>query len=637
MHTLNFFLRPCLVTLPLVLILLGTSLSPAPLFAWQTDSAAAIESDSAEPLEAGETAESFVVEGDQDRLGANVPDDVDQAEVAAESEVQAESDDAAEAGEIEEAEVAAEAIPDEAAPVVQPAPAEDAPKEDAPNENAPGDDAAPEVVANDVGRPAAGGAGVPEAARQAARQAVLIEFTGEITTLSEQYLYRKLDRAREMKADLIVLQVDSPGGDAEASIRMGQRLRDLGWAITVAYVPEQALSGAAIFSLGCDDIIMHPNAVFGDAGPIFLDENFLFQHASEKYRSHLARQVRDLAAAKGRSPAIAEAMVDMNLVVYQMTNRVTGRRAYLSQAEIDALDDADVWERGKPVLESREDHFLELNGRRAVELGFSQATVQSLEGLKARYEPLDKWVELPWTTLDTTVMVLNHPLATGLLFVVGLIALYIEFAAPGLGIGGILAMICFALFFWSRFLGGTAEWLDLVLFLAGLALLMIELFVIPGFGIWGASGITLLLVSLLLASQSFLVPRTRQDLNELTRSLSMILVSTAAFLVLATLVTKRLGTLPGLSNLMLQPPEPAFENGVGQDGRPREILVNGQWIRLGQQGRAESPLRPAGRITLGDDFVDVVSDGSFIDRGELVQVIDLRGNRIVVRRVETPA
>jgi membrane-bound ClpP family serine protease len=88
---------------------------------------------------------------------------------------------------------------------------------------------------------------------------------------------------------------------------------------------------------------------------------------------------------------------------------------------------------------------------------------------------------------------------------------------------------------------------------------------------------------------------------------------------------------------MLQPPEPAFENGVGQDGRPREILVNGQWIRLGQQGRAESPLRPAGRITLGDDFVDVVSDGSFIDRGELVQVIDLRGNRIVVRRVETPA
>jgi len=82
--------------------------------------------------------------------------------------------------------------------------------------------------------------------------------------------------------------------------------------------------------------------------------------------------------------------------------------------------------------------------------------------------------------VDAAVTILNLPLITGLLFVIGLVALYVEFSAPGIGMGGLIAGLCFAIFFWSRFLGGTAGWLEVILFLAGVAFLAVELFVLPG-------------------------------------------------------------------------------------------------------------------------------------------------------------
>jgi membrane-bound serine protease (ClpP class) len=140
----------------------------------------------------------------------------------------------------------------------------------------------------------------------------LIRFEGPITTMLEQYLYRKLETARQENADLVVLQIDSPGGELDPSLKIADHLLKLDWAHTVAYVPREALSGAAIVALGADEIVMAPRARLGDAGPIFLGEDFLFRHAPEKIRSHLARQVRDLAEARGRPPALAEAMVNMD-------------------------------------------------------------------------------------------------------------------------------------------------------------------------------------------------------------------------------------------------------------------------------------------------------------------------------------
>ncbi len=465
-------------------------------------------------------------------------------------------------------------------------------------------------------------------------QVVLIEFNGPIYTLSEQYLYRKLDEAQRRGADLVIIEIDSPGGEIEATMRIGQRLRDLPWAETVAFVPREALSGAALFSLGCDEIIIAPSAVFGDAGPIFMGEDFLFKHAPEKIRTDLVARVRELAESQNRPPALAEAMVDMNLIVYRVKNRDTGQVTFMSQEEIDSSDDPEVWEKLKPVFESREEKFLEVTGKRAVELNLADGMAASRDELSERYPSRADRIELQWNNVDWAVLILNHPIVTGLLFVVALIALYIEFASPGIGVGGLAALLCFSLFFWSRFLGGTAEWLEVILFLSGLALIGVEVFVIPGFGVWGVTGIVLLASSLVLASEPFLVPKTQQDLTSLTRTLATVLGSGVVCIIIAAWLTSRMGKIPVLSRFALTPPGSDSSSSVVIEASTAG-LEDQLDIEIGQQGVADSPLRPAGKIQIGEHFVDVVSDGTFIEVGETVRVVAVRGNHIVVRRVDT--
>lgn len=459
---------------------------------------------------------------------------------------------------------------------------------------------------------------------------VLIEFRGPIHTLSEQYLYRKLDEAQRREADLIIIEIESPGGEIESTMRIAERLRDLPWARTVAFIPREALSGAALFSLGCDEIIIGPAAVFGDAGPIFMGEDFLFKHAPEKIRTDLVARVRELAESQNRPPALAEAMVDMDLIVYRVKSRETGQTRFMSQDEIDSSDKPDEWEKIKPVFESRESKFLEVSGKRAVELQLANGLASDRDELAQRFPRREDWIELQWNNIDWAVLILNHPIVTALLFVVAMIALYIEFASPGIGVGGLTAVICFSLFFWSRFLGGTAEWLEVILFLSGLALIVVEIFVIPGFGVWGISGLLLLATSLVLASEPFLVPKTQHDLSSLTRTLATVLGSGLVCLVLAAWLTSRIGKIPVLNRLALVPPD--SNSSAPLDLSPSGEDVEGDVVQIGQHGIAESPLRPAGKIQIGDHYVDVVSDGTFIEVGETVRVVAVRGNHVVVRR-----
>jgi membrane-bound serine protease (ClpP class) len=238
----------------------------------------------------------------------------------------------------------------------------------------------------------------------------------------------------------------------------------------------------------------------GDVGVMTIGRDSLFRYAEEKIRTHVSSQLRDLAEARGRPPALAEAMVNMDLVVYQVTNRQTGEQTFMSDEEIQASDDPDVWEKGRPVLESREKHFLEVNGLRAVELRLADGNAQDLSELIGVLGLVEPPRVLRPTAVDTAVFILNLPLVTGLLFVIGLVALYVEFSAPGISIGGLMAVLCFSLFFWSRFLGGTAEVLEVVLFLAGVLFLSVEVFVLPGFGVAGITGLLLIGAGLVMAS-----------------------------------------------------------------------------------------------------------------------------------------
>ena len=463
---------------------------------------------------------------------------------------------------------------------------------------------------------------------------VLIRFEGAITPMLQQYFYRKLDIARKDGADLVIVEIYSPGGTVTESVDIANRLRELEWAHTVAYVPREALSGAAIVALGCDEIVMAKTAKLGDAGPIFLGEDAMFRHAPEKIRSHLVADVRMLAEAAGRPPALAAAMVDMDMVVYRVKNSDTGEETFMSEAELESLENSEVWEKGKPVHESREGYFLEVTGDRAVELGLAEANAASREELKERYGIQGELTVLEPSGVDVAVYILNYPFITGLLFVIGLVALYVEFSMPGVGMGILTAGLCFALFFWSRFLGGTADWLELVLFVSGLAFLAVEVFVLPGFGVAGLSGLLLLFFSLLLAGQNFVIPTTGRQLDTLTDTLVVMTLSGATFLVLAVFLSRTFGSLPFLSRLTLTPPEPDERRIQPADGEDAPTgAVHHSGVARGDVGIADSALRPAGKASFGRRFVDVITDGEFISKGSKVRVVETSGSRVLVSEV----
>ena len=239
------------------------------------------------------------------------------------------------------------------------------------------------------------------------------------------------------------------------------------------------------------------------------------------------------------------------------------------------------------------------------------------------------------TSTDTVVHVLNWPLVTGLLVVVGLVALYVECSAPGIGIGGLVAGLCALLFFWSRFLGGTSGWLEVVLFIAGLIFLAVELFVIPGFGIPGLTGILLMLASFLLASQDFIVPTTAKQTDTLLFSFLTLIGSSLVFVVAAVLITKKLGRIPLLSGLVLDAPQAVVKDDMEKDGKEVTSEIHPE-VSVGDWGVSESVLRPAGRAIFSGRSFDVVSDGSFIKPDEQVKVVRIQGSIITVAKIHDP-
>lgn len=473
------------------------------------------------------------------------------------------------------------------------------------------------------------------AANAAPRQfkhAAVIRLEGEINPWLQSYLERKLAAANAAGAELIILEVHSGGGHLQESSAMAQLLNKLPDVHTVAYIPDFAFSGAAMISLGCDEIVMHPGARIGDVGVIVLKE-FMFHHAEEKIRSPVVTEMRALAVDHGRPPALAESMVDLNVEVFRYINRRTNAVEFLTEIEASSKADAADWEKRELVLESKKGSFLTVTGRRAVELRLAEATVANLDELKARYEVAGKWRHYRVDGVDKTVYILTLWWVTGLLFVVGLSGILYELSAPGTCIGGLVGLTCFSLFYWSRFLGGTSGWLEVVLFLLGVVFLGIELFVLPGFGVAGFAGLALMGVSIILACQNFVLPETATDLNTTFGAVATLLTSGLVFFGIAYAMTSYIGRIPVLSQLVLAP-----TSSTADADEADEIAATGiplaKKIPVGALGQTTTILRPSGRAVIDGQPLDVVSTGDVIGAGVKIRVVEVGYQRIVVEEAE---
>lgn len=459
----------------------------------------------------------------------------------------------------------------------------------------------------------------------------IIEFQGPIDGRLSKHFHRKLELAKKQNADLVILEIDSPGGLKSESLRIAESLRDVDWAYTVAFIPKQALSGAALVSLGCDEIIAGKNMRFGDIGEIYWDpESFAYRLVSAKQESALVPQARDLAESKGRPPELAEAMIDKDVQVFR---RPSGNGWEYLNVRVEEADPGDDWEL---IGESGPDRFLTLNGPRMGEIGVSAATCDTRNEIAAFYDvDVNDIQVLTFTSSDYVADVLSGPLITGVLVAIGLLALYLELSAPGIGIGALIASLCAVLFFWSRFLGGTADWLEAILFIAGIAFLIMEIFVIPGWGVSGFLGLFLMVASVFMAGQDFVLPTNDRQWVEFVTTALVLLCSSCVVIIGAAFITKKLGTIPVFNRLVLQPePDKPVDVSAKLDSDGKPILQTHPLVSVGDWGQSESLLRPSGRASFAGRSIDVVSQGDFVEAGKQIKVIDIQGNRIVVVEVE---
>ncbi|MFK8111980.1 MAG: nodulation protein NfeD [Rubripirellula sp.] len=462
----------------------------------------------------------------------------------------------------------------------------------------------------------------------------MIPLHEDINPLSGALLERKFQDAVDSGVDVIILDIHSPGGYTYVTFELMDMIADAKDVETVAFIQKDAISGAALISLACDKIIMLSDARMGDAGEIVMGADGAFRYTEAKSRSVLAQKVRDTAKATGRPLALAEKMVDKDMVVFEATHKTTAETRYFSDKEWETLKDVDDWLKGKPVREAGKEMFFIANGERAVELGMATQTVgdkSDLAEVLGVQSPIRE-IERTWT--DTMVFLLNTGFVTFLLIAIGLIGLTVELSAPGLGVGGLISVLCFSLFFWSRFLGGTSGWLEVTLFLVGLVFIGCELFVIPGFGFAGLGGIGLMIGSLVMASRRVVLPANGESWIGLGYDVLTVLAAFMGFVVALLFLSKYIGEIPGLSRLTLKPPALEGAGALAMDDVGNPALLPGwQRVNEGDVGEAVSPLRPSGKMQVGDFLVDVVTEGDFVESGQRVKVIGKQGSRVTVRPV----
>jgi len=398
------------------------------------------------------------------------------------------------------------------------------------------------------------------------------------------FVQRVLDEATAAGAAAVVLEVNTFGGRVDAAVQIRDAL--LGAKVpTVAYVNRRAISAGALISLAAQHLVMAPGATIGAATPVMAGgTGGGTQAASEKTVSYMRKEFRATAESRKRPALIAEAMVDEDVAIRGLIEK--GKLLTLTTEEALKHKVAELGADSLPAALER--------------LGIAGAELRAMS---------PNWAE-------NTVRFLTHPILSSLLVTIGMLGIIIELRTPGFGVAGAIGAGSLAAFFWGHWLVQLAGWGELLLALGGVALLLLEFFVIPGFGFAGILGILALLAALVMS-----VVGSGATPEFFLFAAARILFSLLAALLVSFLLLRLMPRTPFGRKLIL-------DTGLRTDQQ-------GDLRWLGKRGRATSPLRPAGIADIEGTRVDVVSEGELIEPGTPIDVIRVDGNRIVVRSVTT--
>jgi membrane-bound ClpP family serine protease len=444
-----------------------------------------------------------------------------------------------------------------------------------------------------------------------------IDVNGPIHRQSVNWIISLLDQhQRKGDFNLLLINLDTGGGDLGESKRLAEHLAGLDDSVhVVAYVNREALSDAALIALVCDEVVMHPKATLGGRGEgknLHDDDLALVRPALQK-----------MFTRQGRDWSLPLALIDPDIEVHRRGHPLGGEVRYLSHDEAATVENIDEWQDQGPV-----DTSAGLNAAQAEDLGLARGAAQNIEELKASYQIDGELDALRPNWVLTFVEWLADPRIAGLLLFVGAFALLFELSTPGATVPGFIAVVCFLLFFWAKFLHGTADWLEILLFLGGLACLAVEVFALPGFGIFGFGGGIMIIASIVLASQTFVLPTNAYQLRQFPVSLLMMAAGMAGGIASVFVIRRFLPDTPYFNRMLLQPPRGEERAALSR----REALVTLEHLQ-NKRGITVTPLVPAGKVQFGDDLVDCISNGELIAKGTPVMVEEVTGNRVVVRKI----
>lgn len=458
-----------------------------------------------------------------------------------------------------------------------------------------------------------------------AQKIFVITVHDEIDHGLEYSIRRRVAEAKAAGADLIVFDVDTFGGRLDAAFKISEFVSRIEAVRTVAYVSKKAISAGALFAVSCNQIVVGQGATLGDCAPIVISREGGYKLLGEKVQSPLRAKFRALAKRNGHPPLLCEAMVTKELEVYRLVAKDGKSQRFVKASEYEKMNILEKDKYHDPETVVEKDQLLTLDDEEALKYGLARHRVKDFAELVRIYGAAGASVtkaETSWS--EETVRFLNSMPVASLLMMVGLAALYFAFKTPGLGLPEGVAAVCFVILFGSKYLAGLANEWEIVIFVLGVAFLAVEVFVLPGFGVSGVIGIVLIVAALLLSLQDFVFPRAPYEFRELGYNTLCVLGSFLMSLVLFCTIVRSMPKMPYLSKLVLQTAEHA-EAGFTQASAERRSLV-------GRVGFAVSMLRPAGRAEIDDEMVDVVAEGDYVEKGTRIEVIEVKGNRVVVRR-----
>jgi membrane-bound serine protease (ClpP class) len=489
---------------------------------------------------------------------------------------------------------------------------------------------------------------------------VVIPIEGVIDDVLRRSIERRLDEARAKGVDLVIFEMNTPGGLVTSALdisKLIKKLPDEGIR-TAAWVHDQAYSAGALISVAAQEILMSSSASIGDCAPIMVSPvggmTELGETERAKAESPILQEFRDSAIRNDYDPLLCQAMVTVGVEVWWLENTETGERKFVDAAKKkELIDDADAEQRHWRVVETytdprtgkqvpaktptdQEGELLTLSESEALVYGFASGIANDLNQVAAHFGlsgPLERAEISGW---EKFAMWLNSPLVRGILFIIMLLGAYIEFQSPGLIVPGVTALVALAIFLGAPYAAGLANIWTIMVLVIGLVLLAVELFLIPGFGVVGICGILLILVALVgsfVPAEPGAPPFSWPSLKGTWDALETGIIVLASSVIIAVtgiaLLARYLPSAPLLSRII--PANPQDDAALAIDDPYADVA------QVGDIGVVVGDLRPSGQARFGQEVVDVQSQGEYVDAGRRVQVLKRQGPKVVVRPVPDEA